>query len=458
MRRFLPLLLILALLAVSAVVADVILPNEVTVIQAEAFRYDTSLTGQLSLPFTVTKIGDRAFEGCTGLTGTLIIPPNVQSIGSRAFADCTGLTGSVFIPASVTYLAADAFDGTSLRIISQGPLPTPPPTTDTDLPSTGTDLPSTGTDLPSTGTDLPPVTTMTDLPEGIAFSMTAEGAVITGYTGEPEAELRLPAAINGVPVVGIASGAFQDQFGLTGSIDLPDTVTWVGDYAFSGCSSLEGHVSLPEGLKVIGEGAFYECLSLTGDVVIPSTVESVGASAFAYCESMTGRLTLPADVSLGAWAFQGAGLTGSLTIPKTVTLGANVFIGTELDITYAAPAFTYKASGSLAVITGWNGPTHQGLTIPDSLNGCTVTGIADIAFAGMGLEGPVTIPGSVEFIGAMAFQDNPGISALTLHEGLRTIGELAFADCVGLPANTVLPASATEIAPSAFDNTAVVLP
>jgi len=56
---------------------------------------------------TITSIGDIAFAGCTSLTG-IIIPNNVTSIGYNAFSGCTGLTG-VTIPNSVTSIGQEAF-------------------------------------------------------------------------------------------------------------------------------------------------------------------------------------------------------------------------------------------------------------------------------------------------------------------------------------------------------------
>lgn len=437
-----PLLLALLLVTFTAL-ADVTLPADLTVIEAEAFLNDFRLTGTLTIPDGVTVIGDRAFEGCTGLTGQLVIPYGVRSIGSRAFAGCTGLTGVVYIPASVTYLAEDAFDGTNLTILDgSGTI-----TTDTDLPSTDTDLPG----------DDDTVITMTDLPEGISYEITNEGAVITAYTGSMEAELTIPATISGIPVVAIGDNAFQDCYGLTGDIVIPDTVTRIGAGAFFGCASLDGTLTIPSSVTSIGDFAFYECLSLTGNLTIPDSVESVGESAFAFCESMTGSLTLPADVTLGARCFQGAGLTGSITIPATMTLGANAFVGTQLNVTWEAPGFTYEQTASVVTITGWNGPVDSGLTIPSRLSNGLVTGIAAEAFADIGLEGAVVIPSSVVYIGDSAFRSNPGVTSITFSEGLVTVSAYAFADCTGLTGTITLPSTVTALDDTAFSGTDVTV-
>ena len=473
------LLLTLALLSAAAFAQALTWPGALTHIETEAFYNDTSLTGPLNLPDSIIYIGPRAFAHCTGLTGTLELPDSVTYIGDQAFAYCTGLTGTVVIPEGVTYLAPNAFEGTNLTILHAGD-PDPGPgegdddgdddggkedatdtdiTTDTDIPGDGegggSDQPITSdTDLPgdggSGGSGGSEVITMTDLPEGYEFEMTAEGAVITAYTGVCEGELTLPATINGVPVVAIGDRAFQDCYGLTGSIVIPSTVKRIGASAFRGCGSLDGQVVIPCSVQEIGAFAFFDCFGLTGSLTIPGSVRSIGQSAFAFCEGMTGSLTLPAGISLGSRCFQGAGFTGSITIPASMSLGANVFVGTKLHITWEAPAFTGEVSGDAVTLTGWNGPLNAGLTLPATLNGRPVTAIGADAFASIGLQGPVTIPGSIAVIGENAFRSNPGVTSLQLNPGVETIGAYAFGGCSGLTGTIYLPRTAVNVADTAF--------
>src|SRR6516162_7169874 len=67
--------------------------------------------------------------------------------------------------------------------------------------------------------------------------ITNEGGTITitGYTG-PGGAVTIPGTIDGLPVTEIDS-AFIGSAALT-SVIIPDTVTWIGGYAFAWCGNL----------------------------------------------------------------------------------------------------------------------------------------------------------------------------------------------------------------------------
>ena len=62
---------------------------------------------------------------------------------------------------------------------------------------------------------------------------------------------------------------------------IPNSVTSIGDGAFSYCSSLHS-VFIPDSVTSIGDCAFYSCSSLS-KIVIPSSVTSIGDGAFDGC-------------------------------------------------------------------------------------------------------------------------------------------------------------------------------
>ena len=62
---------------------------------------------------------------------------------------------------------------------------------------------------------------------------------------------------------------------------LPDTVTYIGDYAFATCEDLQ-YVYIPSHVETIGDRAFYGCDELCY-VSVPENCKSIGAEAFEAC-------------------------------------------------------------------------------------------------------------------------------------------------------------------------------
>ena len=107
---------------------------------------------------------------------------------------------------------------------------------------------------------------------------------------------------------------------------IPNSVTSIGNYAFSGCSGLTS-VTIPNSVTSIGNNAFYSCTGLTS-VTIPNSVTSIGNYVFDGCSGLT-SVTIPNSVtSIGNYAFRGCSGLTSVTIPNSVTcIGNNAFRG-----------------------------------------------------------------------------------------------------------------------------------
>ena len=112
---------------------------------------------------------------------------------------------------------------------------------------------------------------------------------ITGYTNTNNVVV-VPNTIDGMPVTGIGSFAFNFDTNLT-SITVSKGVISIGQRAFLNCTSLT-NVNLPDSVMCIGRSAFAGCSSLSS-VAIPQSVTSfyvadiISPETFADCTNLT---------------------------------------------------------------------------------------------------------------------------------------------------------------------------
>ena len=249
-------------------------------------------------------------------------------------------------------------------------------------------------------------------------------------------------------VTSIRDFAFYGCSGFTGSLTIPNTVTSIGFNAFGGCSGFTGTLTISASVTSIGFSAFYGCSGFTGSLTIPNSVTSIGTYAFSGCSGFTGTLTLPNSItSIGGFIFRGcSGFTGSLTIPNSVTSiessafdGCSGFTGT-LTIPESVTSIGSYAFCNCSGFTG-------SLTIPNS-----VTSIGDNAFYYCsGFMGTLTIPSSVTSIGRSAFCGCSGFTGtLTIPNSIISIGEFVFKNCSSFTGTLTIPNSVTSIGYCAF--------
>ena len=83
------------------------------------------------------------------------------------------------------------------------------------------------------------------------------------------------------------------RFGCKNTI-IPNSVTYIGSYAFRGCSKLTS-INIPNSVTGINICAFEDCTALTS-IVIPNSVTSLSESVFSGCSSLT-SVTIPNSVA-----------------------------------------------------------------------------------------------------------------------------------------------------------------
>ena len=210
----------------------------VTSIGKGAFRYCSSLES-VTIPNSVTSIGDDAFSYCSSLE-SVTIPNSVTSIGDCAFYYCSSLA-SVTIPNSVTSIGDHAFSRcSSLESVT--------------IPNSVTSIgcsPFSGCSKLK-NIDVYPENANYSSIDGILYNKD-----VTKLICCPGAKISV-AIPNSVTSIG--DDAFSGCISLE-SVTIPNSVTSIGDDAFSGCSSLES-VTIPNSVTSIGDDAFYDCNDL----------------------------------------------------------------------------------------------------------------------------------------------------------------------------------------------------
>lgn len=194
-----------------------------------------------------------------------------------------------------------------------------------------------------TGAVIPPIAPV--IP-GMTFSDGPGGKVVERYDGS-QSVVAIPDSVGGVPVVGIARFAFAQestQRALFG-VQIPPSVTVIGEGAFEGCAALEA-AALPPSLEELGARAF-ACTGLR-EVRFPDGVTVIGACAFEGCTELKRVFYPEALERIGDRAFCGCTELESGRLPDGVTsIGRESFCGceslTEISGASALRSLGYRA-------------------------------------------------------------------------------------------------------------------
>ena len=428
----------------SLMTGPLILPGTVTYLGSGSFKNCQGLDSEIDLSAAqIDSIYEETFFNCSNLNGLLVIPDNVISIGDRAFSGCDALTESITITNIASRnIGVDAFNSPlqfeeliisqSVQEIIQG---------DFDY-----------------------------FKDDVLFLTMQQGLVtISGYAFSNYAfqgDLDLPSTVDYIgdgafsgcngfggtylfessSVRYIGDGAFYSLSAMDGNIDL-SVVGYIGDRAFYNNTSVNGYINLGAALTGVGEYAFADCSSAFGDLIIPNTVSGLGQYAFENCSSLSGVISLPNNEfynTIKTGTFKNcSSLSGDLLVHDYITtIEPEAFLGcVKLD-----GDITITDVTASTITNAFDDSPFSRLIISDS-----VTNIENTEFDYFDSRSmEVVFQEGLSGILDNAFDNYNFIGELNLPTSLTGVGVSAFQNCNGFSGSLTITANVLGIGVDAF--------
>ena len=475
------------------------LPESLEAIGSSAFSGNQSLKS-VNIPAKVKTIEPQAFYNC-GLTD-LVIPEGVQTIGDYAFL--RNSLKNLTLPSTVTSIGKEAFKSYSGYLQSIVCNAATPPTLG-DNAFYGSITPEVKVPLASIAAyrkaygwkDFSNYYGGEEIIDGVAYRIDDKGAYVqAAYMTESEVSLAENVAFEGAqyPLYKIADNAFAGNGSIT-LVTVPATVEAIGSNAFDG-------VTYPIiKIKATTPPVLASKLPMLSAIVPPASVKAYKAAN--YWKEMTiigeGKndieVTTSATVDLTEAIMTQAKITpasvtsikvhGPLTNDDIINaLNTNMRSCYAIDLSdaeiEALPDEAFNGKIGLLEIAlpaglkaignnAFNGcfALRNEVTIPagvetignDAFAGCrnakfnpalpeTLTAIGDYAFQNCANLYAVTLPASLQTIGAHAFEAS-NVQEAVLPAGLKTIGAYAFRKCSNITRVT-LPDGLTTLGEGTF--------
>ena len=524
---------------------SITIPEGVVTIYNNAFNRCVSLS-DISIPSSVKTIGENAFASCISFK-KLIIPRTVTGLDKRAFAECLGLdyvaldknlyneaafsgnTCNIYFYYEVEYTddGKGTVSGKSYSYCNDEMEFTIKPNSTDKVFDKITLTYSGGTVEIHADENGKCVYTMPDSAssvtvkayfvqaydrgkcgDNLTWSLGEDGTMTISGDGKmydwkspnevpwQQSSSKITSVVFTGKITHIGKNAFADC--KISDLTLPESLTSIGDHAFTGLKGLES-VLIPYGVTTVSGGAFTNCSKLSS-VVIRKTAYS--AASFVNTNNCSFHFYY--DVN-----YQNDG-NGTVS-GKTVTYGTDVVeftltpkrdfavdkviltVGTEdFEVTpdkngnfrYTMPdsenavtvtatfkqfsntvahgtcgegmVWTLDSNGILYVsgageVTAWKGDDFEDYrdNIKKVVFSGNITSIGSGAFDGCTALTEVTLPDTLTNIGKNAFSNCTGLTGIEIPDSVKSIGESAFAGCSNI-ASVKMPASLETIGNSAF--------
>ncbi len=301
-----------------AELSKVTLSEGVTEIGEYAFRLCTALT-DITLPDSLKVLGGNSFirSGLTSVT----IPKNTESVSSTAFNSCSALSEISVSPENTRFASVGGvlFDKDITELVCYPPGKTGSEYT---IPASVKTIASRAfTNLSSlTAVNAEAGSEYFSSENGVLFNK--DGSVLLVYpTGRTDAEYAIPDSVSE-----IGEYAFSYNASLK-SVKGTTNLKKIDDNAFYSCAALESMEGF-DGVTDIGTTAFYR--AAISDLGVFTALENIGYRAFYNCVKITAVKGMNNLKTIGDEAFVFCAVTDVELPDGFTTIGANAFRGSYI--------------------------------------------------------------------------------------------------------------------------------
>ena len=430
----------------------IVIPNQVKTIGSTAFK-NCRILREITIPDNVTAISSSLFLGCTSLT-TINLPSYLTSVGSCAFQDCNSLK-EILLPEGITKIGYYAFE--NCYALHSLTIPSTVVTLEHYMFSGCTGL-NTLNMLPTT----PPTIdrTFSEAPSNLKINLLC-GSKEAYMANANWAKLSLNEISSNILTIKSNDNRMGEAYIPTPNTCDNDTaiIEALPREGYQFAAWHDGNTDNPRTILVTQDTTFtanFEPLTTYQLTVNYDSKQGHVAGVGEYYPNEEATLTVTA---LGGYRFKQWG-DGNTDNPRTIIMTQDTtlealfitgdYCGDDILYTFLNDTLALNGTGDMWNLSqyGWNMYADEVSALTLS-NG--ITSLGTNAFMNLMFLPEVTIPASVKTIHKRAFENCRSLSSVTFapNSQLQTIDHWAFYECINLKALEI-PEGVTTIGNGAF--------